>query len=321
MGSLDPRDARASRMRGWLYIAWVFLFFMLAGLFSSKRNHTADGSSATRSSWFRASSKWLPFALYGDPNVLDGHPIPKLMADAEQKFKALLAKQSKTLPEAVAEYKRRYGRDPPLGFDDWWTFATENEVKLVDEFDAIIEDLSPFWSLSGAEFRERAREAGQLPSIDLVAIEDGLAIDLKVKKKFKDTEKGHRALGSLPNMDFPINAKAEVENFTPDWQGTGSVWHAYQARRLFSSYRNPNANKPRSLLSVEADLDYCQYPWAHLTQGHFFSDWRTVTKLYPVFSPARAKGFADIRIPSHYYHGQNSRYTYGWDPTNENPRK
>lgn len=374
MGSLDARDARVGRIRGWLYIVWVFVFFMLAGLFSSKRNHEAVGSSATRSSWFRAPSKWLPFTFHGDPGVLDEHPIPKLMVDAEKKFKALLAKQSKTLPEAVAEYKRRYGRNPPLGFDDWWKFAVENDVKLVDEFDAIIEDLAPFWSFTGSELRQRAYEAGQLPSIDLVRIEDGLAIDLNVEKKFKDTEKGHRALGfrrllekfqhRLPDMDLPINAKAEgrvlvpwehqtysnlsseafsVENFTPDWQGTGSVWHAFrrtcspdtQARRLFSSYRNPNAEKPRSLLgpsntvnevfnfveSVDADLDYCQYPWTRFTQGHFFSDWRTVTKLYPVFSPAKAKGFADIRIPSHYYHGQNSRYTYGWDPTNEDPKE
>ena len=38
-------------------------------------------------------------------------------------------------------------------------------------------------------------QAGQLPSIDLVRIQDGQAIDFKVQKKFKDQEKGHRSLG------------------------------------------------------------------------------------------------------------------------------
>ncbi|KAF5390746.1 hypothetical protein D9757_004467 [Collybiopsis confluens] len=33
-------------------------------------------------------------------------------------------------------------------------------------------------------------------------------------------------------------------------------------------------------------------------------------------SPARAKGFGDIKIPSHYYYGSPDRHTYGWDEVN-----
>lgn len=80
------------------------------------------------------------------------------MQEAEEKFRELLEKQSKTLKQAVAEYKKRYGRDPPAGFDKWWEFAVENGVRLVDEFDGLVEDLEPFWSLTGEEFRERAAE-------------------------------------------------------------------------------------------------------------------------------------------------------------------
>jgi hypothetical protein len=47
------------------------------------------------------------------------HPIYDLMARAERKWEEKLARQSKTLTEAVLEYKRRYQRDPPLGFDHW----------------------------------------------------------------------------------------------------------------------------------------------------------------------------------------------------------
>lgn len=47
------------------------------------------------------------------------HPIFKLIRDAEVAWKNKHRRASKTLKEAVAEYKRRYGRDPPRGFDHW----------------------------------------------------------------------------------------------------------------------------------------------------------------------------------------------------------
>ncbi|KAF8546751.1 glycosyltransferase family 90 protein [Imleria badia] len=295
------------------------------------------------------------------------------MDDAKVAFTNLLAKQSKTFPEAVDEYKRRYGRDPPLGFDRWWEFAKEHDFKLVDEFDAIVEDLAPFWALSGEELRRRTFQMGHLPSVDLVRIQDGSVSAVTIEKAYVDKERGHRSRGfrellvnfqdELPNMDFAINSKAEgrvlvpwenlqfpnltlqdssgglstlLEDFTPDWQGQGSVWDAYRrtcptgspARQLYSSYRNPNIPKRDALLgksqasdysftfveTVDDDYDFCENPWARYSQGHFFSDWRTIPVLAPVFSPAKAKGFADIRIPSHYYQGGHARYTYGYDP-------
>jgi hypothetical protein len=47
------------------------------------------------------------------------HPIYDLMSVAEQRWKEKLARQSTTLGEAVMEYKKRYQRDPPMGFKDW----------------------------------------------------------------------------------------------------------------------------------------------------------------------------------------------------------
>src|SRR5882762_3090058 len=136
------------------------------------------------------------------------------------------------------------------------------------------------------------------------------------------------------------------EDFTPDWQGEGNVWEAYRrtcppgasARQLFASKRNvlkSNSNgnffQSKSTLAAgieftfatqtDAKFDFCKHPWAHYTQGHFFSDWRTIPVLYPVFSPAKGKGFSDIRIPSHYYHGYTRRYTYGWDAVKQDVKE
>jgi len=86
------------------------------------------------------------------------HPIPKLMAEAEAKYQALLDKQSKSLEDAIVEYRRRYKREPPKGFDDWYEFAVGNDVKIIDEYDSMMEDLEPFWNLPGDEFRRRVQQ-------------------------------------------------------------------------------------------------------------------------------------------------------------------
>ncbi|KAF9237133.1 hypothetical protein BU15DRAFT_76241 [Melanogaster broomeanus] len=356
MTPLEQRD-QTIRRRRWIVLGCVFFLFMQAGLYAGRRERLSvesDRAKKPAQGWLSVFSNWHLFSRYNEQGTITEHPIPKLMANAEKKFRTLLEKQSKTLPDAVAEYKRRYGRNPPRGFDEWWQFAKDNDVKLVDEFDAIVEDLEPFWALSGEEMRRRAYQAGQLSSIDLVRIQDGEVSGVNIEKEYKDTEKGHRSMGfqqlltrfqhKLPDMDFPINAKAEGRVLVP-WEhqkypnltlqdSSGGVT-SMPARQLYSSYRNLNAEQPKSLLgpsvrssdafffaeSLDDSFDFCQNPWAHYAQGHFFSDWRTIPVLYPVFSPAKAQGFLDIRIPSHYYYRQNTRYTYGWDAENQFPKE
>ncbi|GHJ90402.1 hypothetical protein NliqN6_6804 [Naganishia liquefaciens] len=308
------------------------------------------------------------------------HPIPAKMKQAQENFETKLARQSKTLSQAVAEYKKRYNMDPPKGFDEWFQFAKDNKVDIIDEYDQLMKDLDPWYQLSGEEIRRRCIQVGYLPSVDLVRVENGTTHTIDVNRGFDDSEVGARAKGfrvmlekfqdKLPNMDFPINEKAEgrilvpweqrlysnltadttkgIEHvlggkFIPDWKGDGNVWESFrrtcdphsQARRLFSSKRHmlKEGQQPFSALaeagidqSLSADFifnegtddkyDFCSHPWAHYKQGHFFSDWRTIEALYPMFSPAKGIGYSDILIPSHYYYSSTKRYTYGWDPEN-----
>lgn len=64
------------------------------------------------------------------------NPILGLLRDGERKWQDMLARQSKTLDEAVQEYKTRWGRNPPRGFDEWWEFAKNRGVLLPDEYDS-----------------------------------------------------------------------------------------------------------------------------------------------------------------------------------------
>lgn len=127
--------------------------------------------------------------------------------------------------------------------------------------------------------------------------------------------------------------------FIADWQSQSSVWDAFRrtctpsssARRILSSLRNQFSQHPRNYLhpkhsntgpdfqftrTTDSTFDFCHSPWAHFSQGLFFSNWRTFPALYPVFSPSKGPGFMDIRIPSHYYYGSTPRYTYAWDAVN-----
>ncbi|KDR66413.1 hypothetical protein GALMADRAFT_259158 [Galerina marginata CBS 339.88] len=369
------------RNSGYIFMFCVLLVFMQLGFHNGRRNHPKFDHMVVvedpDDNWMPNRGNILPFADDETKSVIREHPIPGLMEEAEAKYRKKLGGQSKTLKAAVAEYRRRYRRAPPKGFDDWWKFAQKHDVKMVDEYDGLIEDLKPFWELSGQEIRRRAAQVGELPSINLVRIRDGEAAVINLNPGFLDTEVGARARGfstmitkfvqHLPDMDFPINTKAEgrvlvpwehraypnstlqdsskgVEAmlggpFRPDWDEDGNIWDAWRrtcsldtsARRLFSSLRpsasaqarnrlgsketSPGSDFDFSKITASSD-DYCNTPHAHYNQGHFFTDWRSIPVLYPVFSPAKAKGFMDIRIPSHYYYGSTKRYTYGWDSIN-----
>ncbi|KPV74609.1 glycosyltransferase family 90 protein, partial [Rhodotorula graminis WP1] len=85
------------------------------------------------------------------------HPISHLVSRAEQEWDDLLRRQSQTLEDAVAEYRRRYGMNPPVGFDSWWRYAMQNHVRLVDEYDQVHSDVLPFLSLAPSEFRRRVK--------------------------------------------------------------------------------------------------------------------------------------------------------------------
>jgi hypothetical protein len=141
----------------------LIAFVVLAGLIILLGTHQTEAVVPQLSGSFDASKlqNWIP----GSSNFLMGtqrkkevivHPIPKLMGDAQTKFKKMITGQSRTLIQAVEEYKRRYGRNPPKGFDEWFKFAKENGVKIIDEYDQLVRDLEPFWGMGGEELRRRA---------------------------------------------------------------------------------------------------------------------------------------------------------------------
>jgi len=102
------------------------------------------------------------------------HPILALAAAARSNFSAMLQKQPRTLPSAVVEYKSRYNRSPPPGFDAWFRLAIQNDFIPMDEFDMMMESPEPFWGLPPLESGHAGRSQGTRSVIKIQAKELGV---------------------------------------------------------------------------------------------------------------------------------------------------
>lgn len=189
--SLLPRILRQVRP---LYLAMASVSCVIILLTAFSSSDLTNGTAAARSFMMPASLNGL-FSR-GTPAALKiQHPIPLKIKASEAKFNKMIASQSRSLSAAVGEYKRRYGRPPPEGFDDWYAYATKNGAVMIDEYDQLMDDLRPFWLLSGAEIRRRSLDAGLLPSVDIIRVRDGKLRTIDTETGLEDAEVGARAKG------------------------------------------------------------------------------------------------------------------------------
>lgn len=159
---------------GYVFAICVMVVFMQAGFHSGRRDKSRLEDQLLLVTpeiqdqlLAKAKSPLDTLGVTRRRGVVDEHPIPKLMEQAEVRYRKKLAGQSKSLKAAVQQYKKRYGRPPPKGFDEWWAFARKNNVRMVDEYDGLMEDLEPFWGLSGVELKRRAAQASRLQWLNL----------------------------------------------------------------------------------------------------------------------------------------------------------
>ena len=104
-------------------------------------------------------------AISGSSQLNNLHPIDYLVMQNRARFASMSAKQSQTIQEAVVEYRRRYGREPPLGFDKWFKAARDHAFVLPDEFDTFMQSLEPFHSVHPSILQQRLQKAIEiLPS-------------------------------------------------------------------------------------------------------------------------------------------------------------
>ncbi|KAL8293145.1 hypothetical protein RQP46_000839 [Phenoliferia psychrophenolica] len=147
------RDTRVRPVRVILFVIFASLSMAVFSVLGRKPSHLADGESpesrARNAATFRFATPMPDFEPY------EVHPIHDLMARARKEWEEKVERQSNTFEEAVVEYRRRYSREPPHGFEVWYSYAKLHDVALIDEFDQIDFDLAPFFALPPSEINDR----------------------------------------------------------------------------------------------------------------------------------------------------------------------
>ncbi|KAI9806368.1 MAG: hypothetical protein M1825_006483 [Sarcosagium campestre] len=188
------------------------------------------------------------------------HPIYQLINTAEKDFEAVKGRQSKSLAEAVAEYRRRYRLPPPPNFDKWYEFAKKKDVQLIDEFDAIYHSLQPFWGLDPATIRARGAEALGFDNALLgMAIRRGQATLVEGGGEWQQKA----IVGMiqdfvihLPDMDLAFNSHDEPRVVVPH-DDLSRLLGIAKGRTMPEAYSNPSpqnsfSSRPKYLTNGES---------------------------------------------------------------------
>ncbi|CAG8139250.1 unnamed protein product [Penicillium nalgiovense] len=163
------------------------------------------------------------------------HPISKLTSGASQSFNETLIRQSRSLKDAVTEYRRRYNMPPPPHFDKWYEFATQRNTILIDEYDTIYHSVQPFWGLFPSTIRSRVREdLGRDNVVMGISIRNGEPIHLgngQGDYQGNATMKQFSKFAQwLPDMDLVFNVHDEPRVVVPHEELHRLVTKGYTAQ-------------------------------------------------------------------------------------------
>uniref|UniRef100_A0A0B7JWY0 Uncharacterized protein n=1 Tax=Bionectria ochroleuca TaxID=29856 RepID=A0A0B7JWY0_BIOOC len=99
------------------------------------------------------------------------HPVEEAIHAAQDELNSLIQRQSRTYTAARDEYKRRYGFEPPPGFEEWYEFAKTNQSPVIDDFDTIQISIAPLLKLSGREVLEAMSQVYSRPDSEVWSCE------------------------------------------------------------------------------------------------------------------------------------------------------
>ncbi|XP_014559159.1 glycosyltransferase family 90 protein [Bipolaris victoriae FI3] len=272
-------------------------------------------------------------SLPGPSDNISHHPVELLVLKAQDGFRHLVDKQSKTLESAETEYRRRYSRPPPPGFAQWFAYAKSKNSILIDDFDMINEDLKPFWKIAPQQLHESINHVSSFEHLALrkCGFTDGrfhgqgggwIVEDLG--KLLQEVSQG------IPNVEFAFDVVDEPRVIiTEQMLDTGGVSKPefYDAHhqpiwdRTTSVCAHPSSPGKTSIihdygLNLVQDWhqskDVCSHPEFSLMHGFFSSPMTSLLTdaPIPVLSQAAPTSFGDIMYPSPWYTAKMDQGVY-----------
>ncbi|KAH9987335.1 glycosyltransferase family 90 protein [Xylariaceae sp. FL0662B] len=303
----------------WGFATGVFLFLGAGALLqisqtgAFQRQPTGESIvSRNRYSLYTIVAFLLVFCqtVFMSPRIVHSTPGP-IIANAWAESDAWLARAttSRSLGEAVAEYKERHGIPPPPNFDRWYNFATSVESPIIDTFDQIHVDLLPYWGVLPAILRQRTTHLLEHPSLSVggIIIEGG---KIEISPHILGTHRWMMDVMKemiepfarwLPDMQLAFNLDDECRVSIPldhmkDYLAEAQLSRTKLAakQKLVSFTNSQESTWTKDFLSADDKIWNENSPW--------FSTWSKNPIFYEWISPT-----CPTHSPVHKYHWWNRK--------------
>ncbi|KAH8689007.1 hypothetical protein BGW36DRAFT_402061 [Talaromyces proteolyticus] len=226
---------------------------------------------------------------------------------AQARANSSFESQSSNPEEAVAEYKRRYQRSPPRGFNEWVEFALSHQSKVIDDFDQIDRDLEPYRTPEGRRVFQLLNERKtDWPGTRRVKIDNGV-MSTSAWYMYNDQWLGlvEPFVKALPDSVFYMSVIDEPRILSkpgppPDQISFGD----HSGKSIEALVKDSCAQLPREMTRrISYEKDVCQFSEPGKLHGLISSPdtFQYTHSLAPILSFGRMSAFRDILIPCPCY--------------------
>ncbi|KAF3201319.1 F-actin-capping protein subunit beta [Orbilia oligospora] len=259
---------------------------------------------------------FFPHREWMVPRHLD--KFEKLFLDSYLEYRAFLDRQSRTYADAVKNYKKRYNRSPPPGFDKWFSYAQTKASLVIDDYDSIEESIAPYRNMPQKEFLHRMEELRVYDNVFRIAEYKVIERNELMKGQglwhlldwdfFYDLPEGF--LMYINTWDEPfvfpqeLNRTQKIEFFDlgrkPWWPALLEHCNVWEGRNSKYVRKNDRHDYIATIQDAKEALDLCAHPEYEGMHGFFNapSSLMVTKQLVPIFSVSKLSVFKDLLLPS-----------------------
>ena len=241
--------------------------------------------------------------------------IQASIARADTLSEQLVRRQSKSVSQALVEYRRRYKREPPPGYAAWVQFALAHSSPIIDDYDQLEANLEPFRQLSCKQIQNvvASSDARSLAFFGGIKVVDGVvsiygeAAEHDYRKTMYEILEPLNHTSGLPDMELFVNWD-DRSKVLPDVKAlNGSVdvrFKGFSAETMGVKHRElcpTNFIADSEASRDRPSLDLCRPESDAGMLGYFLDAAGLFNGLMPIVSWCKTSAQADILAPMACY--------------------